>query len=226
MTGCNRESLDNLAGANNQITGYCYDRAGSLMDPSACPANNLHAYVYDAEGQMQSPAAVSSRVGTLATYTYVYDGDGQRVQKCDAVPCTSASIGGTLYWRGAGGEVLDESDRSGNMNEEYVYFTGERVARRDLPSNMVHYYFSDNLGSASVITDASGNVELQEDFYPFGGIAYTSGDDSNRYKFTGKVLRLCYGPIHDAGLGGEADHSALCQVRRPAVVEFVLVCRE
>jgi RHS repeat-associated protein len=50
----------------------------------------------------------------------------------------------------------------------------------------VHYYFSDHLGSANVITDASGNVELQEDFYPFGGIAYTSGDDSNRYKFTGK----------------------------------------
>jgi RHS repeat-associated protein len=51
----------------------------------------------------------------------------------------------------------------------------------------VHYYYSNHLGSASVITDSLGNVEQQQDFFPFGGIAYTSAEtDPNHYKFTGK----------------------------------------
>ncbi len=107
-------------------------------------------------------------------------------QKCNANPCTSGSSTGTLYWSDAGGEVLDETDRSGTMQEEYVYFNGQRIARRDLPSGNVHYYFSNHLGSASVITDSSGNIQQQTDYYPFGGIAYSTGADANRYKFTGK----------------------------------------
>lgn len=37
-----------------------------------------------------------------------------------------------------------------------------------------------------IADDSSGNPELEEDFYPYGGIAYTSGSDPNNYKFTGK----------------------------------------
>lgn len=138
-----------------------------------------------AEGHLNSPPSLNTNLGTSA-YTYYYDGDGNRVQKCDANPCTSASSGGTLYWRGPGGEVLDESNRAGTMQEEYVYFSGERIARRDLPSGAVHYYFSSNLGSASVIASATGTVQEQTDYYPYGGIAYNSGSDPNHYKFTGK----------------------------------------
>ncbi len=77
-------------------------------------------------------------------------------------------------------------DLSGNINEEYIYFNGARIARVDRPSGAVHYYFSDHLGSASVIADSLGNVELEQDFFPYGAIAYTSGSDPNHYKFTGK----------------------------------------
>jgi RHS repeat-associated protein len=108
------------------------------------------------------------------------------VQKCNANPCTSGTTPGTLYWRDPGGVVLDETNRTGVMQEEYIYFNGQRIARRDVASSTVHYYLSDQLGSASVITDSSGNVQEQMDFYPFGGVAYTSGADTNRYKFTGK----------------------------------------
>ncbi|MGA7694173.1 MAG: RHS repeat-associated core domain-containing protein [Candidatus Sulfotelmatobacter sp.] len=91
-----------------------------------------------------------------------------------------------MYWPGPGGEVLTEAALTGTLNEEYVYLNGERIARVDQPSGTIHYYFSNHLGSASVITDASGNIEQQTDYYPFGGIAYTSGSDANHYKFTGK----------------------------------------
>ncbi len=184
MPNCNMESLNNpVNNTNNQITGYCYDLAGNLLDKGAC-AGASHSFVYDVEGQLQSPPV--SGLNSGIAYTYFYDGDGNRVQKCDANPCTNAGSPGTLYWRGIGGEVLDESSRTGAMQEEYVYFDGRRIARRDIGANTVHYYFSDYLGSASVITDSNGNVQEQTDFYPFGGIAYTSGGDPNHYKFTGK----------------------------------------
>jgi hypothetical protein len=50
----------------------------------------------------------------------------------------------------------------------------------------VYYYFSDQLGTARVITDANGNLCYDGDLYPYGGErAVTDVCDSN-YKFTGK----------------------------------------
>jgi len=52
---------------------------------------------------------------TAGGVTYTYDGDGRRVQKSN----------GKLYWYGAGGEILDESDASGNITDEFVFFGGK-----------------------------------------------------------------------------------------------------
>jgi RHS repeat-associated protein len=79
-----------------------------------------------------------------------------------------------------------ESDLSGTLKAEYVFFDGERVARKDFPSNAVSYYFSDHLKTASVITDSAGNIKSESDFYPWGGELQFANNDSNRYKFTGK----------------------------------------
>ena len=70
----------------------------------------------------------------------------------------TSGTSGTLYWKGTGSDTLDESDLSGNQLEEYVYFNGQRVARRDLPSNAIHYYFSDHLGTHGVIENATATI--------------------------------------------------------------------
>ena len=46
-----------------------------------------------------------------------------------------------MYWPGPNG-VLAETDLAGTINEEYVYFNGQRIARVDRPSVIAHYYFS------------------------------------------------------------------------------------
>ena len=79
--------------------------------------------------------------------------------------------------------IVGESDLSGNLTDEYVFFDGERVARKS--TNGVFYYFSDHLKTSSVITDASGH-EKRVDFYPWGGELQFVNNDSNHYKFTGK----------------------------------------
>ena len=123
-------------------------------------------YACNAEGQMTSAAGV----------TYAYDGDGKRVQKSS----------GKLYWYGMGSDTLDESDASGNITNEYVFFGGKRIARRDVCSGNIFYYFADHLGTSRVVTNAAGTVLDDSDFYPFGGERAIVSSSGNTYKFTGK----------------------------------------
>ena len=91
---------------------------------------------------------------------------------------------GKLYWYGVQGEVLAESDLSGTILYEYVYFNGKRIARRT-PAGTVHYFLADRLGSARVMTNATGGVVEKSDFYPYGGERVITNTLDNNYKFTG-----------------------------------------
>ncbi len=145
------------------------------------------SYIYDAE----------NRLIWTSGYRYVYDGDGDRAEKCVAAtsttPCPTSGTNGTLYWRGRGSDTLDETDLSGNVVEEYIYFNGQRVARREVSSGgttiAVHYYFSDHLGSHGVVENATASAcEQDVDYYPYGGEEndYCSTQVAQHYKFTGK----------------------------------------
>jgi RHS repeat-associated protein len=116
-----------------------------------------------------------SEIKTAAGVNYTYDGDGNRVQKSN----------GKIYWYGAGSQVLDESDLSGNITDEYVYFGGKRVAHRD-SGGSIYYYAEDFLGTSRVLTNSSGVVCYDADFYPFGGERVYINTCAQNYKFTGK----------------------------------------
>jgi RHS repeat-associated protein len=164
VTKCSAENLSVAVAANNQLQGgYAYDAAGNMTQD-----NNGMSYVYDSE----------NRIWSATGFNYTYDADGNRVEKVNGNT-------GTLYWYMTPG-VVAESDLLGNLQAEYVFFGGERVARKDFPSNTVSYYFSDHLKTASVITDAAGNIKSESDYYPWGGELQFLANDSNHYKFTGK----------------------------------------
>ncbi len=159
VTQCTAENLNEPANGNNQFTGTNrYDAAGNLIE------NGL--YMYDAESRLSSAAGVS----------YTYDGDGRRVKKST----------GPLYWYWAAGDVLAESSASGTLTAEYVFFHGRRIARRDAASGAIRYYFSDHLGSASVITNEAGTIVEESQYFPFGAERAVLNGDTNPYKFTGK----------------------------------------
>jgi RHS repeat-associated protein len=151
---------------NNRLAAYNYDAAGNMLNDGGTGV----LYAYDAESQLVSTPG----------YGYVYDGDGNRVEKY------SGSTG-TLYWYGAPG-ILAETDLTGAPQSDYVFFNGVRVARRDLSgiAGSVYYYFGNQINSASVITDASGNIEDEADYYPWGGLMQYSSGIPNHYWFTGK----------------------------------------
>jgi RHS repeat-associated protein len=172
-----KESLNCApATVQNQLPTSCqfyYDAAGNLTKSGTV------AYTYDAENRL------------IATegYSYIYDGDGNRVEKCTAgtTPGTCATnASGMFYWLHKDGGTLNESDLGGNFTAAYDLIHGQIAARIDLPSNAIHYYFHDHLGTTSIVTDAVGTILNESDYYPFGGEIAITSTDSNRYKFTGK----------------------------------------
>jgi len=169
----NPMALSQTVNSSNQFTlgGFGYDGAGNVTADGTnifnCQTNNSPStYAWNAEGQIVC--------GTGATYTY--NGNGERVKKST----------GTLYWGGEAGAALAESDLSGNITSEYVFFGGKRVARRDA-NGSVYYFLSDHLGSSNVVTSATAQILNESDFYPFGGeLVITQNLSNQHYKFTGK----------------------------------------
>ena len=171
----NHEPLSTTANTSNQLVGYVYDAAGNMT------SNGMGTtYAYDGE----------NRLSATLGWTYVYDGDGQRVVKCNhAAPCPTSGLNGTLYFRDMAGNVISEASLGGNVQKEYIFFGGRRVARRDVSTSAVHYYFSDHLGTHGTVTNATGAMPPEQDldYYPYGGEEQNFSNTSpQNYKFTGK----------------------------------------
>jgi RHS repeat-associated protein len=175
IAACAGENLSVTAGPDNRLgSGYLYDAAGNMTFNATPPTQT---YTYDEE----------NRITGTAGYTYTYDGDGNRVRKSNG----NLAANGRLYWYMTPGGVA-ETDLAGTLTSEYVFFDGERVARRDGATGTggVFYYFSDHLKTASVITDSAGVIKAESDYYPWGGELQFVNNDSNDYKFTGKKRDL------------------------------------
>ncbi len=103
-TKCSSPALSLSVNSKNQITntGFTYDNAGNLT------GDGVLSYTWDAESHLKSAAGV----------TYTYDGDGRRVKKSN----------GKLYWYSTSGQVLEETDLSGNLLNDYIFFAGQRTS--------------------------------------------------------------------------------------------------
>ncbi|MGH9745491.1 MAG: RHS repeat-associated core domain-containing protein [Candidatus Acidiferrales bacterium] len=101
---------------------------------------------------------------------------------------------GKIYWYGVDGSVLDETDATGSMTNaefnEYIYFAGKRLARRDSAGD-VFYYGEDVLGSSvSMVEVAAGQTTAvvcsDSDYYPYGAEKVVTNTCPQNYKWTGK----------------------------------------
>ncbi len=163
------ENFQHAADTNNHLIGFSYDAAGNMMN------DGTTNYIFDSENRITSATA-----GGVTT-TYTYDADGRRVKKSS----------GPNYWYGPGGNVLAETDSSGNWTY-YIFFGGQRLARNvPQPSPNppdIKYYVTDHLHSTAMFVDQSGSVLDDNDFYPWGGLVPGVGKttSTNTVKFTGK----------------------------------------
>jgi hypothetical protein len=130
--GCNQESLSVTSTTNNQLsaTGYSYDASGNVL------SDGRNSYEWYSEGSLEQAAGQS----------YMYDGRGNRTE----------NAGLKFYWYGLGCEVLEESDTSGNVTNEYVYLGTQRIAHVIASGGSVYFYGQDHLGTARTFQIASG----------------------------------------------------------------------
>ena len=166
--------LTSLSRSNRVSTNYQYDNLSRLLSVLHHVGGTTldgSADTLDSAGNRLSRADALSGI----TPSYTYDGDGKRVKKGTS----------TLYWYGASAVPVAETDSSGNSPVEYIFFGGARIARRDASGN-VTYYFWDQVGSTRTITDATGHLCYDADFYPFGGerTPYVN-TCAQSYKFSG-----------------------------------------
>ena len=120
--------------------------------------------------------ALTSANNHITAAPFTYDGDGHRVQKSN----------GKLYWYAGGGDVIEESDASGNMQQSYVFLDGKRIANRVVSSGAISFYAEDFIGSSRVITTSAGATCYDADFYPYGAESNVTNTCAQNYKWTGK----------------------------------------
>ena len=155
---------------NNRMDGYSYDAAGNLL------SDGLHQYKYDAENHL-------IQVDAGSTATYVYDADGNRVQKTTTT--------------GSGGEVAGTwqflYDQSGRMVQRYdgtfwqgnIFVGGRHLVEDGAVTNFSH---SDWLGTERMRSTNTGAVCESIASLPFGDGQTTTGAcyHSSPLHFTGK----------------------------------------
>ena len=104
------------------------------------------------------------------------NGDGRRVE----------TSGNRMYWYDNSGEVMEESDDHGTLQKVYFYLNGAKLAYLQGPSSL-YFYYRDHLGTTRMMTDGSGNVCYDADYFPWGDEDHVfTSTCSQNYKFTAK----------------------------------------
>ena len=162
---------------NNRLQSpvYQYDASGNMT------ADATHTYFYDAESRLIQVGGTLGNCST-ATACYVYDAEGQRLEKLTGGTTTA-------YLRDTEGEVVAETD-GGNtlLRAGYVYAGGALLAEYENGNtNFVH---KDHLGDTRVMTTysatAAQNAQIYDsmDYLPYG--EQIAGGTGTTHKFTGK----------------------------------------
>lgn len=187
-------------------TNYTY----SSTHPHAVETlTNGDGYEYDANGNMTSRTEneitwtqnynsenrLSSISNGTESWSFVYDGDGNRVEQTNP----DGSI--TLFLFG-GLVVVDD-----NVQTNYYVIAGMKVAYKN--ASGMNYLLTDHLGSLVEVVDASGSLQEDEDarYMPFGSVREGVGIQGTDVGYTGQRglpgtgLMDYNARFYDAGLG-------------------------
>ena len=155
---------------------YTYDANGNMI--TRVEGGLTYNQTFDAENRLIS-VAVSGQ-----TTQFIYDGDGNLVKKVN--PDNSK----TIYVLG-----IYEVDKTsgGTVTQTRTYYP---VAGAMRIGSTLYYTLKDHLGSASVVTDTSGNIVGENRYYPFGETRLTTGTIYTDKLFTGQREMAGLGIYH------------------------------
>jgi RHS repeat-associated protein len=143
--------------AKNQMFGYAYDSAGNLL------SDGINVMTWDAESRMTSAGGA----------TYIYDAEGNRVEKQGVGVTDTIYFGGQPIARLAAGQWTD-----------LIYGpTGLLAEVPGTENGQPIYRVQDHLGSTVGTLLADGSFVNPMDYKPYGQVL--AGSTSDPYQFTG-----------------------------------------
>jgi RHS repeat-associated protein len=154
--------------AQNRITatGISYDAPGNVV------AQPLESYQFDDENR------ITTVTGTGGSATYVYNADGDRVQK------TLQGVT-TYYVLDSAGNVSAEVNAATGWQTAYVYGGKRLVAQYNGgTAGTTSFITPDYLGSTRLVTALNKTVTDSYDYQPYG--ERLLGGTATTHKFTGK----------------------------------------
>jgi RHS repeat-associated protein len=167
------------AQAGAGITTYVFDACGNLatlVDPSS----HRTSYAWNFHNRLISVALPAS-----VTNSFVYNGDGLRVQRQDSTGTTN------FVWDQQ--NILEETDAGGALQAVYnlnPQMFGQIVSQ--LRGSQTSLYLYDGLGSARQLVDSATTITDTYLYDAFGAARSTTGATHNRYLFMGQ-----HGYYHD-----------------------------
>lgn len=155
---------------------FTYDANGNMI--TRVEGGLTYNQVFDAENRLIS-VTVSGQ-----TTQFVYDGDGNMVKKIKPDGSRTIYVGG-IY-------EVDKSS-GGSVTRTVTYYP---VAGAMRINSTLYYILKDHLGSASVVTDASGVTVGETRYYSYGGERLTTGTIHTDKLFTGQREMADLGIYH------------------------------
>jgi RHS repeat-associated protein/uncharacterized repeat protein (TIGR01451 family) len=160
----------------NSGESYTYDANGNMV--TRVEGGLTYTQTFDAENRLVS-VTVSGQ-----TTQFIYDGDGNLVKKINPGGSKTIYVGG-IY------EV--DKTSGGTVTRTVTYYPAGGAMRIN---STLYYVLKDHLGSASVVTDATGNTVGEQRYYPYGETRLTTGTIYTDRLFTGQREMTGLGIYH------------------------------
>ncbi len=200
-----------LSGAlNAEVGNYAY-QGNQLLSVSD---GNTESFQYDKDGNITGDGNLSfvynesnhlAEVmnGTTVLGQYIYNGNGQRVEK------TVPANGATIFHYDLAGRLIEETSANGKLIADYIYLGRNPLAMisQVAKQEQIYFYHDDHLGSPKFMTDQTKNIVWASSFDPFGNIVSASGSVTNNLRFPGQYydqetgLSYNYNRYYDPKIG-------------------------
>jgi len=172
---------------NDQTETYTYVAGTNKIQEITGPV----AYTYDANGNItgigskvltfnQNNRLVRVEENSNILGEYTYNGEGQRIVKtADGVT--------TVFHYDFNGNIIAESDETGNFIYEYLYKGGSRLALVDVSSGEIYSFLNDRLGTPQMLANSTNTIVWEGIYKPFGEANVNPNSSVvNNFRFPGQ----------------------------------------
>lgn len=201
VSGTSNRAISDEMNTTVDVDSY-FDAAGNLLE-----LEHLRHIDWNYRNNIASVTVIERDSGNDSEY-YVYDGSGQRVRKVKETYNSSGDLlwkeekiypGGVEIKRKRQGisETLTEERYALHVMDDQrriaivYYWTESNTSGITTEEHKIHYQLGNHLGSASLELETHGQLISYEEYFPYGGTAFTTGSSEKEvrmkeYRYTGK----------------------------------------